>query len=269
MARRRTPPELVRAKWELADRLRTIRIELYGERGLAELAGQMDVPIRTWYSYETGVTVPGEILLRFLVLTSVEPRWLLHGRLPKYQTRLDDMDRPIAPRLEVPLEESSANGHEPDGGFSAFQGSSCGKTTAAAQHGSTSATAEILELNRRDLEPLAVTNGSWASVHPRDWRRLEHSYHCIRMVGDAMAPIIAAGAFIAFSELDEDPANLDGKLTVAWVDGVPIVRWLHVCGHYVLLRAENPSSDSKTHLIDLEPNPARPICRVLWVGTAH
>src|ERR1700730_3552605 len=85
MARRRNQPQLVRAKWQLADRIRMIRTELYGERGLAELAKQIGVPVRTWYSYETGVTVPAEVLLRFIELTHVEPLWLLHGQGNKIQ----------------------------------------------------------------------------------------------------------------------------------------------------------------------------------------
>jgi len=85
MARKRFSSEAIRAKWLLADRLRTIRAEIFGEHGLAELARQLDVPVRTWYSYESGVTVPGEILLRFVELTLVDPAWLLHGRGEKYQ----------------------------------------------------------------------------------------------------------------------------------------------------------------------------------------
>src|SRR5215213_1827298 len=86
MARKKNPPESVRLKSELAERLRSIRIELYGERGGPELARQLEIPNRTWYNYEIGVTVPAEILLRFLEVTSVEPHWLLHGDGPRFRT---------------------------------------------------------------------------------------------------------------------------------------------------------------------------------------
>jgi hypothetical protein len=86
MARKKNPPESVRLKSELAERLRSIRIELYGERGGPELARQLEIPNRTWYNYEIGVTVPAEILLRFLEVTSVEPHWLLHGDGEKFRT---------------------------------------------------------------------------------------------------------------------------------------------------------------------------------------
>src|SRR3954449_1302441 len=85
MARKKNPPESVRVKSQLAERLRSVRIELYGERGGPELARQLEIPNRTWYNYEIGVTVPAEILLRFLEVTTVEPYWLLHGEGPKYR----------------------------------------------------------------------------------------------------------------------------------------------------------------------------------------
>jgi hypothetical protein len=86
MARKKNPPESVRLKSQLAERLRSVRVELFGERGGPELARQLEIPNRTWYNYEIGVTVPAEILLRFLELTSVEPRWLLHGDGPRFRT---------------------------------------------------------------------------------------------------------------------------------------------------------------------------------------
>src|SRR5262245_26380462 len=90
MARKKNPPESVRLKSQLAERLRSIRIELYGDRGGPELARQLEIPNRTWYNYEIGVTVPAEILLRFLEVTSVEPHWLLHGEGAKFRTRPPD-----------------------------------------------------------------------------------------------------------------------------------------------------------------------------------
>ncbi|HEU5118402.1 MAG TPA: hypothetical protein VFT74_17450, partial [Isosphaeraceae bacterium] len=89
MARRKNLPESVRVKCRLSERLHEIRTELYGERGGSEMARQLGLPVRTWYNYETGVTVPAEVLLRFVELTSVEPLWLLHGRGPKYRTAHD------------------------------------------------------------------------------------------------------------------------------------------------------------------------------------
>ena len=87
MARMKTTPEARDAKTLLAARLHAIRVERFGERGGSDLALQLGLPIRTWYNYEIGVTVPAEVLLRFLDVTGAEPRWLLDGEGPKYRER--------------------------------------------------------------------------------------------------------------------------------------------------------------------------------------
>src|SRR5436305_3158827 len=95
MARRKTLPDSVQAKYALAERLRMLRAELYGDRGGPELARRLGLPIRTWYNYEAGVTVPAEVVLRFMELTAVEPMWLLHGQGPRYRAAAPSRsDRP-------------------------------------------------------------------------------------------------------------------------------------------------------------------------------
>src|SRR3954454_16352009 len=83
MARRKSAPEWIRVKQGRSDRLRSLRTEFYGERGGPDLARTLGIPVRTWYNYENGVTVPAEIILRIVELTSVEPVWLLRGEGPK------------------------------------------------------------------------------------------------------------------------------------------------------------------------------------------
>src|SRR5215813_7668018 len=85
MARRKTLPDLVKTKYSLAERLSRLRAELFGDRGGPELARRLGIPVRTWYNYEAGVTVPAEVALKIIELTSVEPMWLLHGRGPKFR----------------------------------------------------------------------------------------------------------------------------------------------------------------------------------------
>ena len=86
MARRKTLPESVRAKLALAERLAALRSELYGDRGGPEMARRLGIPVRTWYNYEGGVTVPAEVILKIIELTSVEAVWLLHGEGPKFRS---------------------------------------------------------------------------------------------------------------------------------------------------------------------------------------
>ena len=105
MARRKTTPELVREKCSLAERLRAIRAELFGERGGPELARRLGIPVRTWYNYEAGVTVPAEVVLRVIQLTSLEPAWLLTGKGPKFRlsasegTPFRTRGRPVGPGI--------------------------------------------------------------------------------------------------------------------------------------------------------------------------
>jgi hypothetical protein len=75
-----------RSKAAIAGRLRLIRSESFGEQGGPELADQLGLPSRTWLNYESGVTIPGEVLLRFLEITGTEPFWLLGGEGLKYRT---------------------------------------------------------------------------------------------------------------------------------------------------------------------------------------
>ena len=102
MARRKTLPESVRAKMALAERLAALRSELYGDRGGPEMARRLGIPVRTWYNYEGGVTVPAEVILRIIELTAVEAGWLLHGEEPKFRNQITERgDRGGPPAVTV------------------------------------------------------------------------------------------------------------------------------------------------------------------------
>jgi hypothetical protein len=85
MARKKTEPDVEHQKNVVARRLKEVRKDLFGDKGAADLARAVEVPARTWYNYERGVTVPAEVLLRFIAATGVEPQWLLDGRGGKYR----------------------------------------------------------------------------------------------------------------------------------------------------------------------------------------
>ena len=63
----------------LARRVHEIRHYLYGENGLEGLARALGVPVPTWLNYERGVSMPAEVLLDFMEVTGVDPRWLRTG----------------------------------------------------------------------------------------------------------------------------------------------------------------------------------------------
>ncbi len=82
----------------LCRRLRQIRVDLYGENGGPMLAEALQLPFRTWANYESGITVPALVMLRFIMLTGVCPRWLLTGDPPRYsQSGRGPCRHPFAP----------------------------------------------------------------------------------------------------------------------------------------------------------------------------
>ena len=58
---------------------------LFGIDGGPHLARLLDLPPRTWANYERGITIPGEILLGFVVATGVNPDWLMEGKGPMFR----------------------------------------------------------------------------------------------------------------------------------------------------------------------------------------
>ena len=72
-------------KASISRRLREIRQELFGEHGGPELARRLNLPARTWYNYETGVSVPAEVLPAFIEQTGADPLWVLTGEGSKYR----------------------------------------------------------------------------------------------------------------------------------------------------------------------------------------
>jgi hypothetical protein len=68
----------------LSRRVREIRRELFGENGVPLLAEKLQLPTRTWLNYESGCTIPADVILRFIDLTDAHPRWLLKGEGARY-----------------------------------------------------------------------------------------------------------------------------------------------------------------------------------------
>jgi hypothetical protein len=287
MARRKTLPESVRAKLALAERLAQLRSELYGDRGGPEMARRLAIPVRTWYNYEGGVTVPAEVILKIIELTSVEAVWLLHGEGPKFRSARPDrlpgggtssvtIGALLRTALQL-LEEKNERSRP-------------AAVEATAEHGPIAVNRLSHEL---DLSPSSadhhafreLTNSTGATddasaAHPdagsrltdsrRDWIAAQRENRCVFVSGDAMAPIVADGASVAYAKEEEDVQQLDGKLVVAWLDNQPVVRWFQQCGRYALLRCQNPTTVPQQVLVDLEDNKQKPrFRRVLWVNTPH
>jgi hypothetical protein len=284
MARRKTLPESVRAKLALAERLAALRSELYGDRGGPEMARRLGIPVRTWYNYEGGVTVPAEVILKIIELTSVEAGWLLHGEGPKFRNARPD--RPLGGatssvtigallRTALQLLEKS------DPGWSSLRGSAEGTDQAGPvepEPEPRSAGSETRPARDLGVERAAEGEGtlrpaeeSLRGLHSRrEWLAAQRDNRCVSVAGDSMAPVVADGASVAYANNEEDAQQLDGKLVVAWLEDQPVVRWFQHCDRFALLRAQNPATVPQQVLVDLEDPKQRPrFRRVLWVNTPH
>ena len=72
-------------KLNLAGRIKTVRIDLFGDNGGPLLADLLNVKVRTWVEYEEGLTIPAQTILRFIEVTNADPHWLLTGEGPHYR----------------------------------------------------------------------------------------------------------------------------------------------------------------------------------------
>ena len=70
----------------LARRLHAVRLDRYGDHGGPLLAEDLGISTRTWVRYESGAPMPGLVLLHFIVVTDVEPHWLLTGEGRRYRS---------------------------------------------------------------------------------------------------------------------------------------------------------------------------------------
>jgi hypothetical protein len=270
MARRKTLPDSIRAKYALAERLGIIRAERYGDRGGPELARQLGLPVRTWYNYEAGVTVPAEVILKLIELTAVEPMWLLHGKGPKF-------------REQVQENRESTPGH----GYSVgallrtalhmLEQAEAPQPTLIFARGSNEnpmsdslADVVLVAVDDPVNSPITKASGPRYIAARTEWLDAERECRCIQIEGDSMSPIVGDGAYVAFSKSEQDLRELDGKMVVAWLDGKPIVRWFQYCGRYAVLRAENPAAQPSQLPVELQdPNSDPRFRRVLWINTPH
>ena len=69
---------------DLAERIRMLSRDEFGEDGSRCLATMLGLPHRTIRNYEGGRTIPGEVILAIIQITGVHPRWLLTGMEPMY-----------------------------------------------------------------------------------------------------------------------------------------------------------------------------------------
>ena len=234
MARKKTSKSRVSVKQMISGRLREVRQERFGEHGGPELARRLGLPARTWYNYETGVTVPAEVLLGFLEQTGTNPIWLFNGEGTKYGR---GAERPLADLSPEDLIRRGLEKLERRPRAPAF--------AAAALDAGDSVGVALVPLADLALDPPATGLANGHVLAAPHWLRDPSRTVAVRLEDDAMHPILPAGSIVAVDRGVIDPDALRGKLVAADPGGLPVIRWLEVGeGHLILrpnrLNAEHP-----------------------------
>jgi SOS-response transcriptional repressor LexA len=260
VARKKTTKVRINVKASLSRRLREIRQESFGDHGGPELARRLNLPARTWYNYETGVTVPAEVLLSFIEQTSANPAWLLNGEGAKYRQSKDD--RLISELSPVELIRRGLEELERSPGEIAIVTPESLPSFEAS---------EFVAIGLYPLSEIAnpVLDPGRAEGHVlayRHWLPNPTATIGVRLTDEAMHPILPVGSIVAVDRSVDDPFKLSGQIVAARPnDQGPMIRWLDISGRHVIFR---PNLSSKNFpLIPVEydaQNKHMVIGQVVW-----
>jgi hypothetical protein len=260
VARKKTSKIRVNVKASLSRRLREIRQEKFGDHGGPELARRLNLPARTWYNYETGVTVPAEVLLAFIDQTGANPLWLLTGDGARYRGALDDTSMSDLSPIQLIRRGLEKLEQEPN---------DC--VVVAPENLPSDVISEFVAITLISLSDLAKRHDvteSRTEGHILAYRKwLPHAKDTVgvRLVDDSMAPILPSGSVVAVDRAVTDPARLQSRMVAACVDGVPMIRWLDVSGRHLILRPNTPGRDHPLIPVELDSLPAGLILgQVVW-----
>ena len=237
VARKKTPKVRVTIKASLSRRLRDIRQELFGEHGGPELARRLNLPARTWYNYETGVTVPAEVLLGFIDQTGASPLWLLSGEGPRYHHGRDEELLSDLSPIELIRRGLEKLEREPTDVVIVAPESL--PREAMSDFIAISLVA-LRDLTFRTIDPARVEGYVMAY---RQWLPNPSETVGVRLEDDSMHPILPAGSVVAIDRSVTDPQLLQGRIVAACPERVPLIRWLDLSGRHLILRPGQPSKD--------------------------
>lgn len=259
MARKKTSKVRVNVKASISRRLREVRQELFGEHGGPELARRLNLPARTWYNYETGVTVPAEVLLAFIDQTGANPVWLLSGEGDRFRREaeaalLSDLTpiQLIRRGLEkLEQQPSDVVVVSPEN----LPGDSTSEFVAVT----------LVPMAHLDGRPLDPGRAEGHILAYREWLPHPKFTIAVRLDDDAMFPILPSGSVVAVDCSITDPQRLQGKMVAACPDGVPMIRWLDLSGRHLLFRPNQPSREHPLIPLKLDDSSAGPILgQVVW-----
>jgi hypothetical protein len=248
VARKKTSKVRVNVKASLSRRLREIRQELFGDHGGPELARRLNLPARTWYNYETGVTVPAEVLLAFIDLSGANPLWLLSGEGPKYRSGVEDSI--LADLSPIQLIRRGLEKLEQEPNDVIFVAPENLPTDMMSDFVAISLV-PLNELARRAEAP-AESKVEGHILAYRKWLPHPRDTVGVRLTDDSMAPILPAGSVVAVDRAVTDPDRLQGRMVAAAPEGVPMIRWLDVSGRHLILRPNQTTREHPLIPVELE-----------------
>jgi len=213
VARKKTTKVRVNVKASLSRRLREIRQEIFGDHGGPELARRLNLPARTWYNYETGVTVPAEVLLGFIDQTGANPLWLLTGEGVRYRRGHDELILSELSPIELirrGLEKLEQEPHDvvilaPEN----LPGEAMSDFVAVSL-------VAMKELTKKPIDPSQVEGYIMAY---RQWLPNPSETVGVRLEDDAMHPILPSGSIVAVDRSLTDPQRLQGRIVAACPEG--------------------------------------------------
>jgi hypothetical protein len=238
VARKKTSKVRVNVKASISRRLREVRQELFGDHGGPELARRLNLPARTWYNYETGVTVPAEVLLSFIDQTGANPVWLLSGEGERYFRGKDDSVLSDLSPIELIRRGLEKLEQQPNEVVVVSPGNLPGDVSSDFVAVSL---IPLSELKSKAPAPDLVEGHILAY---REWLPHPSETVAVRLDDDAMFPILPAGSVVAVDRSVVDPRRLQGKMVAAMPEGVPMIRWLDVSGRHLIFR---PNQVSRVH----------------------
>lgn len=258
MARKKTPKVRINVKASLSRRLRDVRQELFGEHGGPELARRLGLPARTWYNYETGVTVPAEVLLAFIDQTGANPAWLLSGDGAKYHrlgeatlselSPIDLIRRGLEKLEQAPSDVKVV-------GSDSVSGEVMSEFVAVNLFPLKDLTKRFLDASHADGYIMAY----------RHWLPNPEETVGVRLEDDSMYPILPAGSIVAIDRSITDPKLLHGRMVAAAPEGEPMIRWLDLSGRHLILRPNQPSREFPLIPLELEAQgPGVILGQVVW-----
>lgn len=232
---------------------------MFGDHGGPELARRLNLPARTWYNYETGVTVPAEVLLAFIDQTGANPVWLLSGEGERFVR--GDGEASVSDLSPIQLIRR---------GLEKLEQQPDGMIVVPPDQMPTDVSSRFVAVSLVPLDELVARAPNPERVEGqvlayRDWLPHPRETVAVRLDDDAMFPILPAGSVVAVDRALTDPRRLQGKMVAAVADGIPMIRWLEVSGRHLIFRPNQVSRDHPLIPMEIDGDGEPPILgQVVW-----